>query len=113
MGVPRECCENCFLQQRGQQSCGLWVQTMMKALISGLEQQDIAASERFRVQLTCPNPALTKALTKVLARFWRAESTAAAPAGARPSARCSLYTYPGQSTAVLMASSLVMEKFQH
>jgi hypothetical protein len=36
--------------------------------------------------LSVPNPALTKALTSVAARFWRAESTAG-PWGWRPSAR--------------------------
>eukprot|EP00955_Chlamydomonas_euryale_P023798 250757-Chlamydomonas_euryale.AAC.8 len=44
--------------------------------------------------LSAPKPALTKALTNVEARFWRAESTAA-PAGARPSTRCVLYTSSG------------------
>ena len=44
------------------------------------------------ISLSWPNPALTKALTKVEARFWRAESTAG-PAGARPSVRWDLYTY--------------------
>ena len=41
------------------------------------------------MSLSCPNPALTKALTNVDARFCRAESTAG-PEGARPSTRCVL-----------------------
>ena len=37
------------------------------------------------ISLSCPNPALTKAFTYVLARFWRAESTAGPAGGVRRS----------------------------
>ena len=46
------------------------------------------------MSLSVPKPALTNALTKVDARFCRAESTAG-PLAARPSTRCILYTCPG------------------
>lgn len=45
-----------------------------------------SASSGLVINLSWPNPAFTKPLTKVLAKFWRAESTAL-PAGARPSTR--------------------------
>ena len=47
-------------------------------------EEDVVAglgSEETVTSLSCPKPALTKALTKVEARFCRAESTAA-PVGA-------------------------------
>ncbi len=46
------------------------------------------------MSLSVPKPALTNALTKVDARFCRAESTAG-PVAARPSTRCILYTCRG------------------